>query len=89
MQGAAFYSTHPRPSLENYNKRTPDWVHTEANKYLCGPRLCKKPNGEDWVLGTGGYGRVVKGVRGDVQVTLSTCMHCRMTLLIQTSAEKY
>ena len=45
-------------------------MHTEANKYLCGPRLCKKPNGEDWVLGAGGYGRVVKGVRGDVQVTL-------------------
>ncbi len=31
-------------------------------------RICKGPNGEDWELGKGTYGRVVKGVRGDVQV---------------------
>ena len=32
---------------------------------LC--RICKRPNGRDWELGTGAFGRVVKGVRAGVQ----------------------
>ena len=31
-------------------------------------RLIKKPDGSDWELGSGAFGRVVKGLRGGVQV---------------------
>ena len=33
-------------------------------------RIIKKPDGRDWELGSGAYGRVVKGLRAGVQVTL-------------------
>lgn len=37
---------------------------------LC--RLIKKPDGSDWELGSGAFGRVVKGLRGGVQVSVES-----------------
>lgn len=37
-------------------------------KHLHMCRLIKRPDGSDWELGSGAFGRVVLGLRGGVQV---------------------
>lgn len=45
-----------------------DRVMNKPADYLYSDRIIKKPDGRDWELGCGAFGRVVKGLRAGVQV---------------------
>lgn len=46
----------------------------------------KRPDGSDWELGSGAFGRVVKGLRGGVQVTqtpVRSSLKCNPNTVVQ------
>lgn len=45
-----------------------NWMQQEVKIKVKCCRIIKRPDGRDWELGSGAYGRVVKGLRAGVQV---------------------